>query len=207
MRYIPYALALSLAITYLAHADQKVTLKRKPGLWEVSASSDGRSAPMTMKQCADETTDAQMMQMSETQAENCTMSDFTKTASGYEFSSECQLGASKVTSKGVFSGDFNSQYKGQIVTTMNPPLFGQSQSTSSITAKWVGTCPNGMKPGDMQMGNGVTIDLEQAKQGAKMAAEMMKNPEMLKAMQNAMAGTKGLEEALESATGAAVLGK
>lgn len=203
MRYIPQALALVLATYFVAHADSKVTLKRKPGLWEVSASSDGRPAPMTIKQCADETTDAQMMQMSEVQSENCKMSDFIKTASGYEFSSECQLGASKVTSKGVFSGDFESKYTGQIVTTMTPPLFGQSQSTSTITAQWAGTCPTGMKPGDMQMANGVTIDIEQAKQGAKMAAEMMKNPEMLKAMQNAMAGAKEVGEALE---GAAVLG-
>jgi hypothetical protein len=203
MRTIPFAFAVILAATGAAGADEKVSLKRKPGLWEVSASADGRPAPMSMKQCADATTDAQMMQMSEMQSESCKMSDFAKTAAGYEFSSECQIGGSKVVSKGVFSGDFDKEYTGQIVTTMTPPMFGQSESKSTITAKWLGECPSGMKAGDMQMGDGLTIGLEQAKQGAKMAAEMMKNPEMLKAMKDAMAGAGEAAKALEGIAGAA----
>jgi hypothetical protein len=200
-------IAVVVVFSLSAQADQKHTLKRRPGLWQVSASSGGSPAPTTMKQCADETTDAQMMQLSDIQSENCKMSDFVKTEAGYEFSSECQLADSKVVSKGVFSGDFNSSYSGEVVTTMNPPLLGQSESRTTMTAKWLGACPSGMKAGDMQIGDGVTIDLEQAKQGAKMAAEMMKNPAMLKAMKNAMAGAKEAAGALEGLAADATVGK
>lgn len=179
------------------HADDHVTLKRKPGLWEISVSSEGRPDGVSIKQCADAEADAKMMQMSQVQSENCKMGGFTKTAAGYEFASECQVGASKISSKGVFAGDFESSYSGDVVTKMEPPLFGKGETKSSIKAKWVGECPPDMNPGDMQTGEGMKIGLEQAKQGAQMAAEMMKNPEMLKAMKDAMAGAGEAGEALK----------
>jgi len=182
----------------VAYSQDKAAPKRKPGLWEVSVIADGRPMPMGIKQCADETTDAQMMQMSEMQSESCKVSGFSKTSAGHEFSSECEVAGSKITSKGSFTGDFEKEYRGEIVTTINPPMFGQAGSKSTISAKWLGACPSGMKAGDMQMGNGETINLEQAKQGAKMAAEMMKNPEIQKAMKNAMAGGAAeLEKAMQ----------
>ncbi len=206
MRYLAIALVLtSLFSTSEARADSKVTLKRKSGLWEVSADSDGHAMPMKMKQCADESTDAQMMQLSEMHSESCKMSSFTKIATGYEFASECQVGGSKVTSKGVFTGDFDSEYTGEISTKIDPPIFGKSESKSTISAKWIGPCPDGMSPGDMQVGDGFKINLEQAKQGAKLAAQAMKNPEMLNAMKNALAGgaDNGMAEALKNIPGLA----
>jgi len=196
MRSIVTGVAVLLALSGIAEADQKVTMRRKPGLWEVSATTDGHPMPTGMKQCADEATDAKMMQLSQQEAAQCKVSDFIKTAEGYEFSSECQLGATKVVSKGTFSGDFDAEYRGEILTTMTPPLFGRGESKSTITAKWVGPCPAGMKPGQMKTDNGETIDLEQARQGAKMAAEMMKNPEMQKMLKNAIAGASGMEQAV-----------
>lgn len=201
MRYLALALvSISLISTSEARADTKVSLKRKPGLWEVSAESDGRSMPMKMKQCADESTDADMMQLSELHSESCKMSSFTKIATGYKFASECQVGGSKVTSQGTFTGDFDKEYKGEIDTKIEPPIFGKGDSKSTILAKWIGPCPDGMSPGDMQVGDGLKINLEQAKQGAKLAAQAMKNPEMLNAMKNAFAGgaDNGMAEALKN---------
>jgi hypothetical protein len=190
-----------------APAGKKATLKRKPGLWEVSMTADGKPAPTSMRQCADESTDATMMQMSEMQAENCKVNDFSKTDVGYEFRSECEMAGTKVVSNGVFSGDFDSEYRGEINTTMTPPLFGRGETKSTISAKWLGACPEGMKPGEMQLDNGIKMDLEQAKQGAKMAAEMMKNPEMQKAIKNAISGANGDAAAmLKGLTGSETLG-
>lgn len=191
MRPLVFFLCSFFLLPLIAHGDGPSAPNRKPGLWEVSVVADGRPMPMGIKQCADETTDVQMMQMSEAHKENCKVSGFTKTATGHEFSSECDVAGSKITSKGTFIGDFQKEYRGEIVTTMNPPMFGRTGSRSIISAKWLGACPDGMKPGDMQMGNGVTINLDQAKQGAKMAAEMMKNPEMQKAMRDAVAAAAG----------------
>jgi hypothetical protein len=57
----------------------------------------------------------------------------------------------------------------------------------------------------MQVGDGFKINLEQAKQGAKLAAQAMKNPEMLNAMKNALAGgaDNGMAEALKNIPGLA----
>jgi len=194
---ITTATLLSLLIVSQASADEKVTMKRKPGLWEVSVSAEGKSLPGAMKQCADETTDAQMMQMAQGQSESCKMGALTKINSGYEFSSECQMGSSKISSKGVFKGDFETSYTGEVVTKIDPPVFGRGEAKSTIQAKWLGECPADMKPGDMQTGEGMKINLEQAKKGAQMAAEMMKNPEMLKAMKDAMAGAAEAQGALK----------
>lgn len=198
MRFLNSLIVALLVMPLVARSEDMAAPKRKPGLWEVSVIADGRPMPMGIKQCADETTDAQMMQMSEMQSESCKVSGFSKTVAGHEFSSECEVAGSKITSKGSFTGDFEKEYQGEIVTTVNPPMFGQSGSKSTISAKWLGACPSGMKAGDMQMGNGETINLEQAKQGAKMAAEMMKNPELQRAMKNAMAGGAAkLEKAMQ----------
>jgi hypothetical protein len=194
---ITTASLLSLLIISQASADEKVTMKRKPGLWEVSVSAEGKSLPGAMKQCADEATDAQMMQMAQGQSESCKMGELTKNDSGYEFSSECQMGSSKISSKGVFKGDFETSYIGEVVTKIDPPVFGRGEAKSTIQAKWLGECPADMKPGDMQTGDGMKINLEQAKKGAQMAAEMMKNPEMLKAMKEAMAGAAEAQGALK----------
>jgi len=203
MRRTALSIALVLALTVNANAEDKVNLKRKPGLWEISASADGHAMPMAMKQCADEDSDAQMMQIAQVRSDSCKVSGFTKTASGYEFSSECEVNGSKMTSSGVFTGDFQSKYKGEIVTKISPPIFGKESSNTILEAKWIGPCPEGMKAGDMEMENGMRINLEQAKQGAKMAAEMMKNPDMLKAMKNAMAGANPeVAEALKNLPGA-----
>ncbi len=218
MRYLVTSQAISCAISCVsilcvslcsAYADdaqsgKKITLKRKPGLWEVSMTAAGKPMPTSMKQCADEATDATMMQMSEMQAGNCKMNEFSKTDAGYTFRSECEVAGTKVVSHGAFSGDFEKEYKGEINTTMTPPLFGRGETKSTMTAKWLGECPEGMKPGEMQLDNGMKMDLEQAKQGAKMAAEMMKNPEMQKAIKGALSGANGEAAAmLKGLSGAA----
>jgi hypothetical protein len=197
IKKITTASLLSLLIISQAAADEKVTIKRKPGLWEVSVSADGKSLPGSMKQCADEATDAQMMQMAQGQSESCKMGELRKIDSGYEFSSECKMGPSTITSQGVFKGDFETSYTGEVVTKMTPPVFGRGEAKSTIQAKWLGDCPADMKPGDMQTGDGMKIGLDQAKKGAQMAAEMMKNPEMLKAMKDAMAGAAEAQGALK----------
>jgi hypothetical protein len=198
MRYLAIScfslLSVSLSCAYAddgASAGKKIALRRKPGLWEVSMTAAGKPIPTSMKQCADEATDATMMQMSEMQAQNCKMNDFSMTEAGYTFRSECEMAGTKVVSQGTFSGDFDKEYNGEINTTMTPPLFGRGETKSTMTAKWLGECPEGMKPGEMELDNGMKMNLEQAKQGAKMAAEMMKNPEMQKAIKSALSGASG----------------
>jgi hypothetical protein len=100
--------------------------------------------------------------------------------------SECSISGSKIITQGVFKGDFDAKYEGEVISTFTPPLFGRSQSKSSISATWVGPCPEDMKPGDMALPNGMKMSLDQAQQSARMAAQMMSSPEMAKMMKDAM---------------------
>jgi hypothetical protein len=159
---------------------------RKPGLWEVSVSTDtkGASHPMKMTQCTDETTDAKLMQTgNDIQGQAaCSKNEITKTSSGYKISSVCKLAGSTVSSNGTFTGDFASEYGGDITTSFEPPVFGQTGSTTTIRAKWLGACPSDMKPGDMLLPNGMKMNVDQAAQSAKQAAKMLDNPEIAQAM-------------------------
>jgi hypothetical protein len=174
------------------------SLNRKPGLWSLEVSADGRKGPGAIKQCVDENTDARMMQMAtQASAQNCSKHELTKDGSEYNFYSECSMSSSRVVSRGKFRGDFSSEYIGEIETTFTPALFGKTTSKTVITAKWQGACPADLKPGDMAMPNGMKMSLAQAEQSAKMASQVMNNPELAKAMKEAMAQSPALQEGLK----------
>jgi hypothetical protein len=140
-----------------------------------------------MKQCVDKETDARMLKMASTgDLTNCSKNELSRTSSGYRFEAECAFSGSKVISSGVFEGDFDKAYTGTVTTKFSPPLFGKANSESRIKAQWVSPCPSGMDPGDMVLPNGMRMSLDQAQQSAKMASQMMNNPEMAKAMREVM---------------------
>jgi hypothetical protein len=151
----------------------------------------------TSKQCVDESTDAKLQaMMGEGPAKGaCSKSEFTKTSLGFESHTECVIGPSKMTSVGKFTGDFDSSYSGEVVTTFNPPMFGNGSTTISMTAKWIGACPPDMKPGDVATDHG-KVDMDKAAAGMKQAQEMMKNPELAKMMQD---GFRKLSDAADLA--------
>lgn len=183
--YAGVVMALSCAVT--AAAEPVTSLHRKPGLWAVTVVAGGRKGPGVIQQCIDEATDAKMMRMaSQAEGQNCSRNELTKDGSNYAFASECAISGSKVVSKGLFKGDFNSKYEGEVVTTFTPPLFGHAESKTTIVATWEGACPAGMSPGDMRLPNGMKMSLEQAEQSAKMASQMMNSPELANMMKGAM---------------------
>ena len=57
-----------------------------------------------------------------------------------------------------FTGNFDTQYSSKTVTSFDPPMMGQSGSTSNAKANRLGDCPAGMKPGDVEMANGKTFN-------------------------------------------------
>ncbi len=192
------AAGLLLTICSSASASPVTSLNRKPGLWSLDVSADGKNGAGTIKQCVDAATDARMMQMaSQSTAQNCSKNELTQEGAEFSFHSECSISGSSVVSRGKFTGDFGSRYVGEINTTFTPALFGKTASRTVITAEWQGPCPAGMKAGDMAMPNGMTLSLAQAEQSAKMAAQMMNNPELAKMMKGAMAQSPALQEGLK----------
>ena len=69
---------------------------------------------------------------------------------GWAYHMVCRpSGAMTLDVSGVASGDFQTGYTVKTVTRMTPaPLPQMAESRMTVTARWLGPCPAGMKPGD-----------------------------------------------------------
>lgn len=136
--------------------------KRKPGLWEVSIVAEGYP-PQIVKQCTDEATEQKMMKMGTDLAGQigveCSKNTTEKNGSQYVAESDCMMGKTRMISKSVFSGDFQSQYSGDVTASYEPPLMGQAGGKTKITAKRLGECEAGQVPGDVVMANGMKMNV------------------------------------------------
>lgn len=146
--------------------------KRKPGLWSHTINAEG--VQQAMKLCIDADTDAKMTVWGQAASkEMCAKNVVTVVPGGYAFESECDMGQMGRTSgKGTVTGDFNSAYTVKTTSTTTGSSMPQANKTSemTLTAKWEGACPAGMKGGDAKMtlpgGREMTINMEQMTAGA-----------------------------------------
>lgn len=116
---------------------------RKAGWWEMAAHLPNGTT-MTRYLCLDATFDARHPVMA--QQGGCTQT-VEAVAGGYAFKKSCD----GVVTSGTAIGDFNSSYR----------ITEQRGSTKIQTdARWVGACPAGRKPGDMQMPDGGLISVQ-----------------------------------------------
>jgi hypothetical protein len=150
--------------------------RRKSGLWEVSMNSAQMPAPMVSRQCVDEKTDDFARRPSQGR-EQCSKQSVRREGGSVIVESVCQTEGSTATSRGVFSGDFASAYKGEMTTRFNPPLHGMAEMKMNFQARYTGPCAPGQKPGDVSvqgMPGGArqgTMDPDEAR---RMAEEMRK---------------------------------
>jgi uncharacterized protein DUF3617 len=122
--------------------------RRKSGLWEISVSMQQMGAPMVSRQCVDQSTNDMSRQSSRGGKEKCSKTSVRREGGNVVVDSVCQVEGSTATSHGVFSGDFNSAYKGDMTTKFAPPLHGMAESKMNFQARHVGPCAPGQKPGD-----------------------------------------------------------
>ena len=138
--------------------------RRKSGLWEISMSSPQMPGPMVSRQCVDEKTD-DMGKRPPRGNEKCSKQSVKREGGNVVVESVCQVEGSTATSRGVFSGDFKTSYKGDMVTRFSPPLHGTAESKMSFQARHTGPCAPGQKPGDVAA---------QGSSRQRMAEEMMR---------------------------------
>src|SRR4026209_2493955 len=106
-------LCLSILCLLAASAAAQDVPRRKSGLWEVSMSSPQMPAPMVSQQCVDEKTDNLARSRG---SEKCSKQGVRRGGRNWVVESVCQIEGSTATSRGVFSGDFATSYKGEFVT-------------------------------------------------------------------------------------------
>ena len=140
--------------------------KRKSGLWEITISSGQTKSGHAMQQCIDEKTDDLMRNEMSGQKPQCSKNETRKEGDRIVAESVCKVQNSTATTRAVFTGRFDSAYKGDIKSTYDPPLSGMKDSSSTIEAKWLGPCKPGQKPGDVVMPGMPNINIEEMKKRA-----------------------------------------
>lgn len=132
--------------------------KRKPGLWKQTLLVEGVDTLQTFKLCLDEASDPKLAwwgQQGFKQA--CSKNDIIQQPDGsWKFSSVCEGAGVKTTNDGSAVGDFSSRYqlRAESTTIGAPDARMNGSHTVTIDAEWLGECPAGMNPGDMDLPNG-----------------------------------------------------
>lgn len=165
LRVLIFIVAVVGAIASASAADDLP--RRKSGLWSLSVMTPGTSVPMTMQQCVDERSDDMTATLADKSKQAC-KSTTKREGGSLVFDATCKLALAggkarqaATTSKthGVFTGDPKSSYTFESTTTFDPPMAGTRAGVTKATAQWVGPCRAGMKPGDVQMSNGVKFNV------------------------------------------------
>ena len=122
----------------------------KAGLWRTTINTNiGPGVSMTGQLCLDASNeDAAFSTTGRGVGKECDPVKYQSAAGGFGFTTVCHLGRRTVTTTGVASGDFNTNYSMDITTHSEPSAPGApNQIHTSIQAKWEGPCPAGTKPG------------------------------------------------------------
>jgi len=168
-------LARGMAIAAVAICGQSVLAAgielpaRKPGAWDIRVTP--KMPPglpqMAMHLCLDAATDKAIMERSLAFSEDCTMQQ-SRDGESIVIDSVCERNGGKQTAHTVISGDFQSAYTIEIVGDGTPSTHAQPTHTEiTQQAQWLGECPADLKPGEVKLPSGQTINLLEAlaKQG------------------------------------------
>ena len=147
--------------------------KRKAGLWEVSSVMEGMPMRSAMQICVDPASDNLMQERGREKAQ-CSVMDVKSAGGKFTIHSVCMVEKTTATTDAVFTGSFDTSYKGEIQMRYSPPMQGMSQLKISQEARWIGPCKPGQKPGDVML---------QAADPSKMQ-EMMNDPKVREMMKS-----------------------
>jgi uncharacterized protein DUF3617 len=142
---------------------------RKAGLWELKMTMEGRNIAMpTVQHCIDTATDKQMNSMGgNARAEQCSKKDVQVSGNTVTVDSVCELGSGmSAISHAVVTGDFNAAYVVKVNSKRTGGPAGiPGETNMTIEAKWLGPCKADQRPGDIVMGNGMKMNINDAQKG------------------------------------------
>jgi hypothetical protein len=158
----PFGAALLLALICAAPAFASDFPTRKAGLWQISTNIANGQA-VTMKECVDAQTDQAMQaHFASAPQRSCTKRDVQKSGDTTTIDSVCTIAGRTMTNHMVVTGSFDSGYT-MTITMQTPGL--PAPRTTTVTAKWLGPCAAGQRPGDMILPNGKTMNLLDLQKG------------------------------------------
>jgi hypothetical protein len=159
---ITFAIATSVVFAAsIASASASDFPMRRAGYWQTTMNMDRAGmGPMVTKMCLDTNTDARMMKygMSRQNAD-CTPPSISGIGGTRTVDIVCHMEGSTQKSHVIIAYTGDASYHMDMTSVFTPPLHGQKGMHMTQDAKWMGACPAGMKPGDMQMPGGFTINV------------------------------------------------
>ncbi|MGA2941307.1 MAG: DUF3617 family protein [Xanthobacteraceae bacterium] len=135
---------------------------RKPGLWEIKTTIDGRNPPtQVIKQCIDAATDQMTLSIAGPFSPAvCPKREIKSSGDSITVDSTCTIGKSTATAHAMITGNFESAY----TMTVKSEGTGLPAGTMMMTidGSRLGDCTPGQKPGDIIFGNGRTVNILEA---------------------------------------------
>lgn len=159
-----FAVAVAAAIALApgtAAAQDFPTLK--PGQWELtSTTSQAADKPAKSTYCIDASVQKEMAGFGEgMRKEMCSKSTTKREGNRYISESECMLGNTTMKSRSVMTLTGDSSYRTEAKATYDPPFMGMKESATTIEARYVGACRDGLVPGDLVTATGQKINVKQ----------------------------------------------
>jgi hypothetical protein len=138
---------------------------RKAGLWEQVLTRDGKPGRLgVLTLCVDAATDHKLGVFGRHVGRGDCDRTVTRDAAGvYHFSSTCSLtNGTTVRSMGTASGDFGSGYTvhSEVNISGAPIAPMNGMHVIDITGRYEGACPATMRPGDVSLGSGMKVNMD-----------------------------------------------
>jgi hypothetical protein len=139
---------------------------RKPGLWEIKTTIEGRNPPtQVIKQCIDEATDRITLSIAGPFSPAvCPKREVKSSGDSITVDSTCTIGKNTATAHAVITGSFDSAYI-MTVKAEGADLPGGAM-IMTIAGNRLGDCTAEQKPGDIIFSNGRTINILEAQKQA-----------------------------------------
>lgn len=169
MVWLPLAAAAAAAlIAAPASAAAQQVPQLAPGLWEMNRSSDHGPAVGRVTLCIDRSLQKKMFEMGAGMMEGmCSRHEFHLSGKRGSGDFLCEMGGSRMHATSTMVIDGDSAYRTEIHTTWDPPFMGRARSDTVVTARRIGPCPPGDRPGDMTTGQGHKINIRDAVEGRR----------------------------------------
>ena len=143
----------------------------RAGLWQTTASfPGGNGASVTSRVCFDEHMTALNTGTAQSAHNDDCTQNVTRTPDGFHFTSRCDAGSGGVTETvGDLTGDFQTAYRmAATVTTSGSSMEAMNRTQEVVTtAEYQGVCPDGWRPGDVEIpGLGARININDMQEQA-----------------------------------------
>jgi len=161
MRVRGLFLAVSAVVASVAMAADRPL--PKPGLWEITVSSEGSPRPpRTSRMCVDAATLGLLEKAGGGVGQlMCSRNDVRVVGKQVIADSVCKVESSTATTHTVISFDGNTAMRTDIHSHYEPAFVGKTDTSSVQTSRWIGECGADMKPGDVLIQGGIKINVNQ----------------------------------------------